>query len=262
MVKKKGKSARYAFSLIGVNIDKVEQKYGISMVSNILEDEDVPQNATRIEELVVAKRTPDVISFLDESKRLRKCTVSMIDFRTGKEILPTGNLKYKCFWDRNFIPGNVQAIGCPVKYNASRAVKTYYSEISKDKYSISEHVTNKRSEELQKRKDKRIVLQKKDYYETDGIFCSFNCCMAYIEENKRNPLYSRSESLLIKMYNDMNFEEVDEIVSAPDWRKLQEHGGDLTIEQYRESFNKIEYKYHGLIKCVSIGRLFEEKLKF
>ena len=66
--------------------------------------------------------------------------------------------------------------------------------------------------------------------------------MAYITENKYNSLYNMSEMLLLKMYNDINPSTIPYIEDAPHWRKLQHYGGDLNIDQFRSSFNKIEYK--------------------
>ena len=75
-----------------------------------------------------------------------------------------------------------------------------------------------------------------------------------------------SEMLLLKMYNDIYPSAIPFIEEAPHWRKLQHYGGDLNIDQFRSSFNKIEYKDHGMIfdipKFKSLGCLFEEKLKF
>jgi hypothetical protein len=252
----KGTKKKYLFSLINVNIGKVDQKYGLICASP---DEEVviPANTTKIDDLDIIKKTPDVISFLDESKRLRKCSVSTIVMNQNK--------KYKCYWDKHDIPEGVQPIGCPIKYIPSKVTKTYNSEISKEKYSISEVITDKRRKELEKKGDTRFVTDKRGLYETDGVFCSFNCVMAWIldPENKRDPLYKYSLTLLLQMYNDLNPEEkIMEIMPSPHWRLLEGFGGNLSIEKYRESFNKILYVYHGLITCVSVGRLYEDNIKF
>lgn len=252
------KHKKYTFSLIGVNINKVDRKYNI--VPNSVEDEIIPVNTTKIDDLDI-KKTHEIVSFLDESKQMRKCTISMIDFQTDKKI--EDKVKYKCFWDRNYIPDNVKPIGCPIKYVPSKAIKTYISEISKEKYSIRENVTDKKAKELLNKNDSRIKIDDENYYQTDGIFCSFNCCMAYIHspENKHNPIYRYSESLLLKMYNCFNSESVVEILPAPHWRTLVEFGGHLTIEQFWQSFNRVSYFDHGII-YVSVGKLFEDKIKF
>jgi hypothetical protein len=254
---------RYTFTLLGINLEKVDQKYGINKVSSIPEDDIHPENTTKINDLEIIKKTPDVISFLDESKKVVKCFVSMIDFKSFRSI--DGKNKYKCYWDKNYIPDNFQAIGCPIRYIPSRVTKTYHSEITKENYSISEPITEIRRNEIQESNDSRMKIETKAYYETDGIFCSFNCCMAHIEDpdNKNNPLYQYSESLLLKMYNELNEYElndsISEIMSAPHWRTLSEFGGHQSIEQFRDSFNKVKYKYHGMI---SIGRLFEDNIQF
>jgi hypothetical protein len=106
-------------------------------------------------------------------------------------------------------------------------------------YTIQDSITVKKTKELENKESKLSIVHN-NYYETDGIFCSFNCCMAYIQENKSiNPLYTNSEMLLLQMYNmTNNSKENLEIVPAPDWRLLTDFGGHLTIEKFRESFNK------------------------
>ena len=257
---------KYMFILKNVNTEIVDKRFGISIISNINSTVDkIPQKTTKISDLSINKKNSDVISFLDEAKKPHKCSISMIDFYTNNEFNNDRN-KYDCFWCRNSIPNNIIAIGCPVKYIPSQAVKSYYSEISKDKYIIKENITNKRQVTIEDSNDTRLDIIDRNYYITDGIFCSFNCCMAYITENKYNSLYNMSEMLLLKMYNDINPSTIPYIEDAPHWRKLKKYGGDLTIEEFRSSFNKIEYKDHGIIfeipRFKSLGHLFEEKLKF
>jgi hypothetical protein len=255
--------SKYTFSLIGVNLEKVDQKYGISTSCSTTEEDSNPEKTTKIDELEINKKIPEVISFLDESKRLRKCVISMIDYSTNRIVDRKG--RYKCYWDKNTIPEGFQPIGCPIKYIPNKVTKTYHSEITKDLYTISESVTEKRQKEIDEKNDDRLKSNIKGYYETDGIFCSFNCCMAYIDsiENRNNPLYQYSESLLLTMYNDVNeTETITEIMPAPHWRTLIDFGGHLTIEKFRESFNKVKYIDHGILSYVSLGRLFEDKIKF
>jgi hypothetical protein len=79
-------------------------------------------------------------------------------------------------------------------------------------------------------------------------------------ENTQNPLYKNSESLLLKIYCDIFETNISEIIPAPHWRLLQDFGGYLSIDEFRNNFNKIEYLEHGFISFVSLGRLFEDKL--
>jgi hypothetical protein len=259
--KKVLKKNKFTFVLKDVNPEKVDIMFGISISNFNTTLKEVPKNTTKISDLNANRNTPDIISFIDEAKKSHKCSISMVDFHTNK-IVTYEN--YNCFWDRNPIPTSVMAIGCPVKYIPHQLIKTYHSEISKDSYVIKENITNKYLKKNEK--NDNLVIQEKNYYVTDGIFCSFNCCMAYIEDNKDNSMYELSEMLLLKMYHDIYPTKVISIDKAPHWRKLKQYGGDINIEQLRDSFNKIDYKEHGYInelpKFKSLGVLFEEKLKF
>ena len=268
MPKKSGNKSRvkkkYTFTLININTENIDQRYEITLPSNITDTEPVPINTTMIDDLGSSHKTPEVISFLDESKRLVKCDVSMIDLTTGNPI--GSDDCYNCFWCRYPIPTGIRPIGCPLKYVPHQAIKSYYSEISKDRYTIKENITENMTSRIEDINDKRLSLIKKGYYSTDGAFCSFNCCMAFIKNNRKDSRYKDAQKLLLKMYNSMNEEEVDSIEPAHHWRKLHVYGGQITIDQFRSTFGKIEYRNHGNMadrpKCVPVGMLFEECLRF
>lgn len=259
---------KYIFTLKGINTEKIDQRFGITLVSNInMVTDDSPTNTTKISDLSEKRNTPEIISFIDEAKKPHKCTISMVNFETQKKFSTDGyDSGYDCFWCRNAIPPTIVPIGCPIKYVPNQAVKTYYSEISKDTYTIKESITPSRKKKIEESNDSRLVIHEKDYYLTDGIFCSFNCCMAYISENREKSIYSMSEMLLLKMYNNIYPDKIPCIQEAPHWRLLKQCGGHLTIKQFRESFSKIEYQTHGSVNvgpvCKSLGVLYEEKLKF
>ena len=77
--KKKEKS--FPFTLKNINVQHINQKYGLTI------DDKIPLNSTKLEDIVLEKKKPEVISFLDESKKLVKCNISMIDFRNFTKIL-------------------------------------------------------------------------------------------------------------------------------------------------------------------------------
>jgi hypothetical protein len=253
---------QYVFSLIGIDMSKIDKLINTQEIDKI-DNTIIPVNSTKLIDLETDKKIPDFLSFILESKTLHKCTISMIDFKTKKT---RSKKPYKCFWDRNIIPEEMIPIGCPIKYIPSRVIKTYHSSISKEKYVITEPVTEERRAEVEiKNTNQKFTSEKNDYYETDGIFCSFNCCLAYIEAygNRKNPLYKNSRSLLFQMYTDINNGgDPSSIIPAPHWRLLEEFGGHLTIEQFKESFNKIKYTYRGSIIFKSHGKLFEDQIKF
>lgn len=186
----------------------------------------------------------------------------MIDFNT--KYKHGINCPYKCFWDRCSIPNHYRSIGCPIKYIPSRAIKTYDSFISKEKYSITEQITESKRNILE-HENKELKIEQNGYYETDGIFCSFNCCLAFLQAkgNNKNALYKNSKNLLLQIYNDvsMNNGNFEEIIPAGHWRTLVDFGGFLSIEDFRNSFNKTKYVDKGSILVKTYGRLFEEQIR-
>lgn len=257
---KRAKSTKYVFTLKGVNISHINSTYGISSNTENLSEQNVA-NTTKLIDLDNGKITPEIISFLDESRRLHTCNVSMIDFTSKMDV---ALLKYHCFWDRH--PFNTQPIGCPIRYVSNQVEKKYHSHISRDTYTIKENITHKCSDKITNTEPSNLTLISGDYYETDGIFCSFNCCKSWINDNRHNRMYDLSEFLLIKMYNDMMGTKFTNISPAPCWRLLENYGGHLNIIKFRDSFNKVEYKCYGNIKSIPnflpIKTIYEENIKF
>ena len=252
------KTKKYIFTLKNINAETVDRKYDITISSNIntpIEDVQT-SNITKLSDL--SDNNQHTLSFLDESKRSHKCHISMIDFISQQNINTYTN--YCCYWCRHTF--DTKPIGCPIRYVSNMAIKNYYSEVSKDVYTIKENIPKYK---IIPENDK-ILLIHNDYYETDGIFCSFNCAMAFIYDNKHIRIYDDSVMLLIKMYNDILKTNSISINPAPSWRLLNVYGGHLNINEFRESFNKIEYEPHGVtrnfIRQESIGYIYEQKIKF
>ena len=147
------KSTKYVFSLKNINTEKIDQKYRITLLSNLTNI--VNNNKTTLIELTENKDTSlDIVSFLDESKRLYQCNISMIDYNTQKN---TENMMgYKCYWDKNYFSSS--PIGCPISYISSKATKNYHSEVSKDNYVIKENITQYKKTLFSK--DKTLFMSK------------------------------------------------------------------------------------------------------
>jgi hypothetical protein len=254
---RKGDSKKKLFFVLkNVNTRRIDEVYGISIISNIDSETQTvpPPGSTNISELGAERSKSEMFSFLDESKKNHKCIVAFIDFLSRKK-LPSN---VDCFWCRN--PFTTKALGCPLRYVSPRFKKTYYSEITKDKYTLTSCITKNELEILQaKSEDKNTISN--GHYESDGVFCSFNCVMAFIKENKHNPLYSRSK------YG----EDVKEITCAPHWRLLKQCGGPYSIEKFRDCFGRVEYvDLHSPVrnlpdyspKFQPVGFLFDERMQF
>lgn len=243
---------KYIFNIDNIDIKNIEKRFGFK-ISNIDNKSSIhiPDNTTKIEQLKY-----DNINFIDEAKKPHKCNISMIDFNTNNILI---NNNYSCFWCKDAIPEYTLPIGCPIKYIPNKTIKTYHSNITKDLYKICQNITKN----MDVANDDTLNTIINDYYVTDGIFCSFNCCGAWIKDSTHNSMYDMSYTLLVNMYQTM-YPTSKMFENAPHWRTLTQYGGYLTTSAFRDSFNKIDYKEHGvnIPTFHSIQTLFEEKLKF
>lgn len=217
---------------------------------------------TKITELTSKERETNTFSYLDESKKERQCVLTMVSHDTQHDLPEKTDVC--CFWCRHGF--QTKPIGCPLQYSPHRVVKEYYSEITKDTYTLRENVTRKQlgqnTDHFQKHNMRRVV---RDYYTTDGVFCSFNCCLAFIHAN-REEMYRYSESLLSHIYTRTFGEGAQPITPAPSWRLLRAYGGPLTIDEFRKGFYKTEYKDNGDVlhpptRFKMVGFLYEKQVK-
>lgn len=219
------RKSTFDLKLSGSALKEIHRKYEIAADQT---------NITSIE----AIENSEVLQFMDETRKLHKCILSKIDFSGGDT--------YSCYWCRH--PVVEAPIGCPTKYVPSMIHKCYFSEINKERFMVKESVLSMTTGE-------DVIEEKNDYYETDGIFCSLECVMAFIKENKKNPLYSDSEILLGRIAGR-------KVEPAPHWRLLKPYGGHLDIKDFRKIKN-MEYVPNGIHKPFfkSIAHTFEQKIK-
>ena len=232
-------SNKYKFTLFGINLEEIGKKFNIDISLN---------NKTLLSDL--DDNTSDNISFLDETKRLHTCSnISKINVISKQ---------YNCFWCRYQISSI--PIHCPVKFVPSQIQRTILSH--NKNYILKENI-NQNNVTLN---DTLSWSNDKSYYETDGVFCSFNCCQAWINDNKHKSEYNDSTYLLRKMYKDMTGNITDNIKPAPNWRLLNSYGGNLTIEDFRNNFTKFDYIFHGTVLSNVLynpyNYIYESKFKF
>lgn len=157
----------------------------------------------------------------------------------------------RCYWCHHTF--DTLPIRCPLRYKSPRITHTYVSGINNDQYSISECVTSRTLCGLGLND---VEINTRTYeFETDGIFCSFNCTLAFIKENNKNPLYDRSENYLHYIYGNTKT-----LIAAPHWRLLDTYGGPLSIEQFRSSFDHLEVKPKGFVSF-PLTFIFEENIR-
>lgn len=260
---------KHFFVLKGIEPLEIDAKYGFYVPAEktplwgIATKPNKTEMRTKITDLSQKNKEQQAFSFLDESKKEHSCILTMIN-HLDNNILPD-KTPIHCFWDRHSF--EYRPIGCPIQYVPNRIVKNYYSEITKDNYTLRENIS--KTQFLQNDeyyKDTNIELHQRNFYVTDGVFCSFNCCLAFIRANHSNPLYAYSENLLSNLYVECFGSSAEPITPAPSWRILKSYGGSISIDEYRKSFYKIDYKdidniVFPQIRCKSLGMLFEKQIR-
>jgi hypothetical protein len=246
------KLKNYTFTLKNLDFVDIRSRYNLSVDPEKGEPREFPtQNVTRISELADDME----MTFLGSSKQVHKCNISMIDFKSSVNI---NMLRYHCYWCRN--PFNTLPIGCPIKYKPRIISSKYTSVATGNDYQIDESVSSS-----QNLNGNNVVSE--PYYQTDGVFCSFNCCKAFADDNVLKPFYLNSNMLLIRLYNETFNVNTSSITPAPHWRTINHYGGFMSITEFRDSFDKIEYHDHGIVRELSLkmnssGSLYEKKLRF
>ena len=166
--------------------------------------------------------------------------VTMLDFKIDG-ILTVLTDKY-CWWCRNQF--NTPPIGLPI---------CYYASSSNNHQERGQFIKNYFMK-------KNILFEDDDFFETEGIFCSLPCCKAYILDNPLNPRYIQSLTLLTLLCYKLYGVRTN-IEKAPSWKLIDNYGGHLKINDFRDSFNKKHYNQTLNIKrpyMFSTGIYFEE----
>jgi len=249
------------FLLKGVFHQSVDEKYNFQTTCSIQTIVPTTKQRTNISDLSKLETTKASFHFLDEAKRDHQCVVSMYNL-VGKEM-PT-QTDIHCFWCRHSflsIP-----IGCPIHYVSHRIIKKMNTQTSKESCQIRENISKEMFQKIKGNLDHSPIVDN-DFYIVDGTFCSFPCCLAFIQEQKhRNPMYRDSENLLRQMCQGLFQQQKPiPIQSAPNWRLLQEYGGHLSISNFRKCFDNTHYlnthQYvHKLPNQKLIGFLFEKQI--
>lgn len=239
------------FTLKGINPVKLCNSYGV-FEHNISEfNTTVKHNTTPIN--LLNEDQTSRVTFLDESKREISCIAIPICSNDGNLL---------CFWCKHSSTIK-DFIRCPIRYTPKQAVKRYNSAINDDVYMIKEAITEKRSKTIV---DSNIKIRNEESYESYGHFCSYNCCMAFIIDSKKNPLFDQSELLLKQIYSCQYDIPIVNITPAPHWSLLKGFGGNLEITEFRKNFTNIVYINHGTSTIKPVFRpiltLFESQKNF
>jgi hypothetical protein len=82
-----------------------------------------------------------------------------------------------------------------------------------------------------------------DYFDCEGNFCSFSCVKSYILDEmakSKSDRYANALTLLSLLYFKIHG-RVKSISPAPTWKVIDQYGGHASIEEYRSTFDVLEY---------------------
>ena len=258
-------SKKYTFTLKNLDtngLNTINIKYGLIVETSVPNVKvETILKTTKISDIISSIDQENSVCFLDENKKSNKCIVTMVDFMNKKKIPETSTIH--CFWCKHSF--TTCPIGCPIKFVNSSIEKSYVSQITKDKYYMKENITKEKLSSLSDlvKDESNIEIHPivNDYYLTDGNFCSFNCVLSFIKDNNHDMFYRESYSLLHCLYEQFIGQKMKKIIPSPHWRLLQNFGGNLTIDEFRDSFNTVLYEFmFNLRDMKSISKVYKEKI--
>ena len=262
-------NARYQFTLRIHELDEIDKKYGLH---NILEEisKSISKQSDNGEYVISdffydmnehesqkCKMT-DVYTILDyapplfqgsegRSAQYKQWIVGGNILDKDLQMLPL-QTNIHCYWCRHSF--DTTPVGCPLSMRVDPSKKVHSSVIKNQIFELTE---------TEYHRGKKIV------YETDGIFCSFNCALAYAKDRNYDPEYSQSYQLLQEMYCSIYGLDGGKLTEAPSWKLLDNYGGILNIQEFRETFQVIEYevfmKRYNNIWQQPYGSIYEKKQK-
>lgn len=202
------------FTLTGVKPDEIDKQYEFKSNALLISENFIPCQSTKISELHSFNQTLTVV---DELKNAHNARISSVF---------SGSIqRYCCFWDRHPLTDDT-GIYCPIEKIHHPRIKNYISNINGKSYKIQDSMQPAAYQE----------------YFVDGIFCSVECCLAYIDQQRHDPLYQNAEMHLRDIFSLSGDHK-----AAPHWRLLSVYGGNLSIEEFRKSFTNTLFTPDGIV---------------
>ena len=276
-VKIKKSHAKSAFApdpamLLEIN-NEDEEESSDSEVEELIITTNIPTNEKHTDLSKIFNLEPKTfMSFYDRIKNLKKWIITMIDVNSGRMLLDETNVE--CFWCRSQFKSS--PIGCPIKvidneyiekYIYTQTNYTYLKGISISSSEIEQYKNDKYSFYGSMKEKKSSIkykssIMKSNKFLTDGIFCSFNCTQAFIDDNIDNYMYKLSSTLLANMYKYYTGKyHYEKIPAAPHWRLLKKCGGKLDCNEFRKSFLSVKYSEVNNI-YIPVGHIWSEEVVF
>lgn len=255
--KKKNGQEEFTFTLTNIDIAKIDKNFNMENMkefgcdlsgksgNNIVFDE-----GTSLEKLGISSlRREPITTIVSKDKKKIHSYLSMFDIVTDKKM--PSETTIPCHGCRRRFTS--QPIGIPIDFHPS-----YY--VSKNDPTKIKRLTVKERETLESSGENSIVYM--DYFDTEGIVCSFNCIITCIEDSP-SPIYKKTLSLISMMYKMIfGVYPIQKIIKAPSWRMREEYGGPLSDEEFEGVLQTVKFtdtqqcqKIQRMINPV--GRIFE-----
>lgn len=218
----------------------------VNPLSVINEYPHIMERSKEVVELAKIFENTANVSFINLKKKKVKCPISTVEVENKKGV--------DCWWCRYPIPSDCIPVCCPVRYHHNQITRTTANiKVKESVHIIRQCLT---SEESKKYKDEED-FQHKNFYETVGFFCSFNCCFRYVleKEKVRDTLYDDSRKLLYRLYTELYGKPVTEFVPSPDWEILEKAGGSISISDYRKAFTTVSFEFYGNVRFLPLMKI-------
>jgi hypothetical protein len=255
---KKKVNDEYSFTLNDINVAKIDKDFNMNSINNISNNK---------------SGSDDLIFDIDEGTSLEQLGISSLSHQPTTTIIPKEKTKLHTFVTMNQhlenkklpIKTDIPCFGCHRKFDTvPLGVPIEYHPsvyISKSDPTKTKKITISEREKLNKEDQENTILQK-EYFDVDGIVCSFNCILSIIENND-SPLYKNTEILIPKLYKMIFGEYPDtKIIKAPSWKLRTQYGGTLTDHEFVCNLQTIKYTDTDQIKKANrlmnpVGRIFK-----
>lgn len=246
-------SEEFIFNLQNIDVARIDKDFNMNVMKNINDVNDLifePEvESTSLEKLGISSlKTEPITTIVSKDKIKLQTFTTMKDYTTNMKIpLSTDIPCFGCHRRFKTVP-----LGIPIEYHPS-------IYISKNDCTRIKRITVTERKKLQQGENKVVELE---YFDVDGIVCSFNCMLSVIDDNP-SPLYKKSRSLIPIMYK-MIFDcyPKDKIIKAPSWRMRQEYGGCISDEEFVSNLQTIQFTdMHQIEKTLRlmnpVGRVFK-----
>jgi len=277
-----------SFVLKNINPAKLDRNYSMKDIQNYpfrnissskSNQSDLKNLTTTLENLGISDKIKEPsLVFIDNGHEINMYTTFNNSKGDINRMLLMKNLNYKCWYCKNNIPHDILPISLPIKYYPSYIESIIVdnrqiNQIKNLEYRVSDKIpvitndndkifydkryltVNEREEYESKPNTDKSKLIKNEYFDGEGIFCSFNCMLGYYYDNQtKNVRYKDTPSLIYLLYYYLYGKYPDKLKKASSWKLLKEFGGDQSIEEFRKNFSFVSYTdMNQYIKRIPLG---------